>query len=197
MKIIYYLCLLLTCVSSVAIAYEEQYQDKQQNQDKQIVLLLPVDWTGGKKINCILLIPENFSSVNPLGKKIERMIFLPAGQNRDNFTEVIFVALDIGKRESAIRRLQVELSLLAKLQKNTKIIKKTSSKNKYEESLVIYQGFDEKRGSVEITGIKRLSGPLDCQSIRYSAYVLPDSSPQEVINKIDRFFHENVTVELQ
>lgn len=157
-----------------------------------MTMLLPVDWTAGKRHNLIVTIPKGYRSIQPPSEWTQAPVieFIPQGEGDYTWSEIITTQRLTGDRISADRMVQTIRQNVTATATNVHVVCATASKIPHQMAFVVLQY--RHQGRQEMMGVQYFSGPHDCGGVQYTIRLGDQMSEKQATAKIMRFFEQNL-----
>ena len=181
-----FLALIMLVMSSVV------HGDSQEFEGYSMTVLLPVDWTAGKRQNLVVTIPKGYRSIQPPSEwtKAPVVEFIPQGEGDHAWSEIITTQRLAGARASADKVVQVIRQNMAATATNIHVVMSTASKRSYQMAFYILKY--RHQGREEMMGMQYFSGPHDCSGVQYTIRLGDQMSEHEATAKICEFFEHSL-----
>lgn len=178
-------CLLALLAFSSLLAAKDEFPG-----DNKIVFLLPVNWTVNPEYTLEVTIPKGYTSIQPFKEWEQASLieFIPNGESKDRWTEIITVNKFIGEKIPADTFVKALKERLVSQIQNTQFYQEDIEKtpNYTRGALLLSYDF---QGKHEVMGAVYYSEPYDCAGVQYTLRIGKKLSESQALEKIKDFNH--------
>lgn len=185
-------CLLALLAFSSLLTAKDEFPG-----DNQITFLLPVNWTVNPEYSLKVTIPKGYTSIQPFDEWEQASLieFIPKGEDKDHWTEIITVNKFIGEKIPADTFVKALKERLVSQIQNNQFYQEDIEKTPNYTRATLLLSYDF-QGKHEVMGAIYYSGPYDCAGVQYTLRMGEKLSEAQALEKIV-FFNNSINISSQ